>query len=577
MKVIRNMKLSLKIGILSFSFLFFLLIIGVTSINQLSSVNNNVTELNNARLVPIVDLDSLRSEIEYIKAQGTSFMDAEDDEEQQKVIADIEKHEKTASKLIAKYKNEPGFKKISSTYKQFIAAKDSFIESNQTQKQGQEQNNSSKQELKAGPPTEMSNFDKARKSVISALNKQVTAEVTKASNTYQDSKSVYESTRLALIALVAFSMVIAILLSIFIIKSVVTPVNRVTAKLKEISQNNGDLTQRISYDSKDEIGELSSNFDLFMEKLHSIISEVADSSRIIASSSNQLTVSTGATTQSLEEFSNTIGQIAASTHEGAAAAEQTTATLEAVASFSESTANASRNTAEKSRKAKEAAEDGADKISNVVSSITDIAAASTDVTTMINELDQSSKKIKEIIQIITGISQQTNLLALNASIEAARAGEAGRGFSVVANEIRNLADQSNIAASEISELVKENQLKSESAVKSVLSVERKITDGVEKASQVGQSIQSIIQNIQDIVMQIEQIDIDNEKQADSMKEMKKAIADIATASSHIAGDTENISSSIQEQLATMTEIDRTTEQLSGMAKKLQNLTSGFKI
>lgn len=572
MKVIRNMKLSLKMGILSLSFLIFLLIVGLTSINQLSRVNDNVKELNNSRLVPIVDLDSLRSEIEYIKAQGTSYMDAVDDKKtSNEIINDIRDHEKTAKKLIAKYKNEPGFKKIISSYNQFIEAKDTFIAANKSRGKNK------RMQPNAGPPTEMSNFDKARESVISALNKQLTAEVTKASNTYQESKSVYESTRLALIALLVVCIVITILLSIFIIRSVVVPVNRVTAKLKEISQNNGDLTQRIGYDSEDEIGELSSNFDLFMEKLHLIISEVADSSRIIASSSDQLTVSTGATTQSLEEFSNTIGQIAASTHEGAAAAEQTTATLEAVASFSESTANASRNTTEKSRKAKEAAEDGANKISNVVASITDIAAASTDVTTMINELDESSKKIKEIIQIITGISQQTNLLALNASIEAARAGEAGRGFSVVANEIRNLADQSNIAASEIAELVKENQRKSESAVKSVLSVERKITDGVEKASQVGQSIQSIIQNIQDIVTQIEQIDIANEKQADSMNEMKKAIGDIAAASSYIAGDTENISSSIQEQLATMTEIDRTTEQLSEMAKKLQDLTSGFKI
>lgn len=128
---------------------------------------------------------------------------------------------------------------------------------------------------------------------------------------------------------------------------------------------------------------------------------------------------------------------------------------------------------------------------------------------MIKELDTSSKKIGDIIKIITGISAQTNLLALNAAIEAASAGEAGRGFSVVADEIRKLADESNAAASEISNLVKENQLKTLSAVNSVNEVEGKVSTGVNKASEVGESIDSIMENIKNIVIQIEQIDRDN--------------------------------------------------------------------
>lgn len=115
--------------------------------------------------------------------------------------------------------------------------------------------------------------------------------------------------------------------------------------------------------------------------------------------------------------------------------------------------------------------------------------------------------------IISGISAQTNLLALNAAIEAARAGEAGRGFNVVADEIRKLADESNSAAKQISELIKDNQLKSESAVNSVSLVEEKVSLGVTKASEVGQIIQSIIENIQNISSQIEEIDKATEKHA----------------------------------------------------------------
>jgi len=196
---------------------------------------------------------------------------------------------------------------------------------------------------------------------------------------------------------------------------------------------------------------------------------------------------------------------------------------------------------------------------------------------MINELEESSRKIGDIIQIITSISEQTNLLALNAAIEAARAGEAGRGFSVVADEIRKLADESNNAARQISELVKENQLKSASTVTSVNHVEEKVSLGVDIASEVGESIKNIIDNIKNIVNEIDQIDDANERQAQSTKEMEKAISNLAITSNEVAEGTENISTGIEEQLRTMTEIETTTEQLSEMAKRLRDVTSGFKV
>jgi methyl-accepting chemotaxis protein len=576
MHFFRNMKLASKISLLSLSFLIFLGIVGAAAIMQISAVHSNVMELNDSRLVPIVKIESIKSDIEYIRAQSNSLMDAGDDDSKKEPIQeDIQARAAAVEEKMAEFKNKTEYQTLMESFNNFIAGKDNFL----TVK-GVGTGialNSQQQSTTGAAPEEMLKYDAARKTIIEALNKVVDKQVADAKVTYDNSKTTYRNTKIVVGALIALSSVIIILISIVIIRAIIVPVNNVTRKLKEIANNGGDLTQRISYNSKDEIGQLSSSFDLFAEKLHSIIMEVASSAETIAASTQELRAATGATTQGLEEIANTVVEIASGSSDGASVAEETNDSLVEAAKFSEATLVATRSTNENSKKAKDAAESGEQKISEVVSSITEIAASSKEVSGMISDLDESSKRIGEIIKIITSISEQTNLLALNAAIEAARAGEAGRGFNVVADEIRKLADESNSAAREISELVKDNQFKSAAAVSSVGEVEEKVAIGVNKASEVSTSIQSIIRNIQDIAEQIEQIDDANEKQAESSKEMEKAISSIAAASSQIAGGTENISASIEEQLSTMTEIESTTEQLSDMASRLRDLTSGFKL
>lgn len=569
------MKLARKMSLLAITFLIFLFVIGFTSLKELSNVNARLIELNDSRLVPIVYLEGIKSDIEGIRSEGNNIMNARDNAESIKsIVAEIQSLVSSVDKRLEKYQDDPEYQNLMDNYAQFIVAKDEFIKS---QEAGGFQSQNTGTEANQGPPADVTNFDKSKNALVAAFDEIINKQVEAAQETYTESTLAYRNTMIALIILLSICTLITIVLSIVIIRAVNEPVKKVTAKLKEISQSNGDLTQRIGYESKDEIGELSRSFDSFVEKLQSIIREVSRSAETISISSEQLDNAAGTTTQTIKGISQTLVEISSSTSNGAAVAEETTASLSEVAKLSEATLMASRNTTYNSKKAEEAAEDGAGKISEIVSSITDIASSSKEVSIIINELDDSSKRIGDIIQIITGISAQTNLLALNAAIEAARAGEAGKGFNVVADEIRKLADQSNQAAQEISKLVKENQLKSASAVQSVTQVEEKVSMGVSKASEVGESIQNIIGNIQDIVIQIEQIDTANEQQTQSIKEMDNAISSIATTSSEVAGGTEEISVSIQEQLRTMSGIKETTEKLSSMAHSLSTITLGFKV
>lgn len=581
MKLFKNLKLAQKISVLSISFLIFIIIIGSVSIKQISNANGNLKELNDSRLAPIVYLENLKSDVEYIRNQVSSMMNADDTKTKNTVKQNIQSRASSLSKKLGAYKNNTEFKELLSNFDKFIAAKDTFLKENSsTTVKSQTAAASAKAAPKVGGnggPTSMKNLDSTKTALTNSFDKIINKQITAAKQTYNNSEVVYRNTTIALISLIIICAIMSLILSLIIVRSISIPIKSVTSKLKEISENDGDLTQRINYESKDEIGQLSNSFDLFMNKLHSIIKEVSTSAEAMNSSTEGLSKATSETTKSLENISNTIVEIASSTSDAAAASEETSAGLTEVAKFSESTSLASKNTTENSKKAKETAQDGASKINEIVSSIKEIAASSEKVSVIINELDNSSKKIGDIIEIITSISEQTNLLALNAAIEAARAGEAGKGFNVVADEIRKLADQSNNAANEISKLVKENQLKSASAVTSVEQVEEKVSLGVSKASEVGESIQNIIGNIQNIVSEIEQIDDANEQQAQNVKEIEKAINNIAVTSSEIAGGTENISSSIEEQLSTMTEVKKTTENLSEMAKKLSEITAGFSL
>ncbi|MFT9495310.1 methyl-accepting chemotaxis protein [Anaerosolibacter sp.] len=428
MKFFSDMKLGLKIGLLSLSFFIFLVAVGVASIQQVSSVNAKLMELNDARLIPIVKLENIKSDIEYIRAQSNSLIDADSDDSIKRPIQeDIEARAAAATQKLEAFKDQEIYEALIESFNDFMAAKDRFMK-----RAGVGANLGTEQDA-GGTPSEMMNYDKSRKAVIEAFDEMIDKQVVDAKKTYDESEAVYKHTIVSIISLVVLCVIITFILSMVIIRSVALPVKRITEKLKEISNNGGDLTQRIGYKSNDEIGELSSSFDLFMDKLQVIVQEVITSADVIAASGVQLSTATSATTQSLEEVSSTIVEIASSSSSGAVVAEE-------IRKLADASKNAGREISElvKGNQLKSASavssvhivEDkvalGVSKASEAGKSIANIMENIENIVSQIEEIDNANEKqassAKQMEKAIRGMAATSSEIAdgtenISASIE----------------------------------------------------------------------------------------------------------------------------------------------------------------
>ncbi|GAB6185169.1 methyl-accepting chemotaxis protein [Thermopirellula anaerolimosa] len=300
----------------------------------------------------------------------------------------------------------------------------------------------------------------------------------------------------------------------------VAGLHRAVDMLKDIAQGEGDLTKRLDIHSKDEIGELAHWFNAFIGKLREMIRQVIESAeqftegaKIVAESSQ--TVAQGAQTQ------------AAGVEEMSAAIEELSRSVDAVRALAV-------EADELARKSSHSAQEGGTAVEKSI--------------TAMNAIRESSKRIGDIIQVISEIAGQTNLLALNAAIEAARAGEHGMGFAVVADEVRKLAERSNHAAQEIAQLIREST--------------RLVEEGAELSDGMGEALRGILQGVEETAAKIGVIAQKAADQNSAAHEVRRAIEGIALVAEQSAAGSEEMASSSQE--------------LGAQADALRQLVSGFK-
>ena len=305
--------------------------------------------------------------------------------------------------------------------------------------------------------------------------------------------------------------------------SITGSIRKVSDSLKEIAQGDGDLTIRIDYTNKDEIGDLVHWFNEFLNKLHGSISETIQSIDSLSQVSTQLATSSCTSKSRIQEQSQSIDQVSRSMNE----------MFDTVRHIADYASNAS---AEASSANKEA-ETGTEVVEKTIEAIHELADEVKTASKVIDELDSHTSNVGVILDTIRGIADQTNLLALNAAIEAARAGEQGRGFAVVADEVRTLASRTQDSTQEIQQVLEELQRASRGAVEAMQRGMSKADMGVEQSSSAGDSLTSISGKVEAINVVNEQIASATEEQAQTTKLIHGYIDETHSIATQVSQDT----------------------------------------
>ena len=311
----------------------------------------------------------------------------------------------------------------------------------------------------------------------------------------------------------------------------------------------GDLTVRVTNEYKGQHATIKNSINKLGDSLEGLIKEVTEAVAATASASTQIS-------SSAEEMAAGAQEQSAQASEVASAVEQMTSTI------MQTTKHAS-TASESSKRAGQVAKEGGEVVAQTVVGMNRIAEVVRNAALTVQELGASSDQIGEIVQVIDDIADQTNLLALNAAIEAARAGEQGRGFAVVADEVRKLAERTTKATKEIGEMIKKIQGDTGGAVKSMTEGTEEVEKGKQLADRAGKSLQEIIKGATEVVDVVNQVAAASEEQS--------------SASEQISRNIEAISSVTQESAAGTQQIARAAEDLNRLTEKLQDLVGAFKV
>jgi methyl-accepting chemotaxis protein len=540
--MLSNLKIGARLTLSFALILVFVVVMAVVAFNKMSGIQENLEQITKSNVEKMEIANDAVKAFSDLKESLLSISIANTEEqrtEEKRSIAEARKKYRGALEALSKKETTQGGKDLLSKIE--AAIKPAGVENNKVINLAMEGKaiEAGQQYITAAMPLNDA-LDKEFVGMLEYQKKQIGIR-------YNDSLSSYNSARIMLSVLTGIIVLLSLAIAFVITRSITIPVANLASQADLLAQ--GDLQVTITNNSRDEIGHLSNSFIKMAENFRNIISQVASTSTQVASAASQL--------------NSTAEQIATGAEEVAAQAATVATAGEEMSATSDDIAQNCQMAAEGAQRASQTAHNGAEVVEKTVAVMAQIALRVQESAKTVESLGARSDQIGAIIGTIEDIADQTNLLALNAAIEAARAGEQGRGFAVVADEVRALAERTTRATREIGEMIKAIQKETKDAVAAMEQGVHQVETGTEEAAKSGHALQEILQQVNDVAMQINQVATAAEEQT--------------ATTSEISNNMHQITEVVQQTSQGAHESATAASQLSGNAEELQRLVRQFKL
>ncbi|WP_176560363.1 methyl-accepting chemotaxis protein [Brevibacillus dissolubilis] len=389
-------------------------------------------------------------------------------------------------------------------------------------------------------------------------------------------RSASEEQKLQVIAIVAFVVIlVTAYLFVALSRSIRYTVNHLVALTNQYAA--GDLFARVEVDTRDELQEVGTALNIMAEAFRETLSASRSAAERVASLSEELNASVEQTTKASQEIATSMLELASGNERQESAAEESVKTMHDMTIGIQRIAESSTIVSEVSTTSAEQAQLGNATMEKAVRQM-ELIGQSVNISQEVAErLNSRSREIGQIVEVITGIASQTNLLALNASIEAARAGEHGRGFSIVAEEVRKLAEQTADSAQQIVHLIQSVQQDAGQSADAMQQVTREVSAGRALADEAREAFQRILHSLNNIARQISDVSTSSEEMSAGTEEILASIEEMSGIARESSERSQTVASYTQVQLASMEEIEASAVSLNRMSLELEELIRKFQL